>query len=287
MSTESNASEEQLATWVRAAAGGDRTAAHEVLRAVQDRVYRLALRILGHPQDAEDAAQEILVIVLTHLGSFRGESAFATWVWKIAARRLAEVKRGRREADSFEELEERLQSLGQEPSSPGSMPEAESAVFAREVRLRCTQAMLLGLDRPSRIAYVLGEVFNLSGDEAAAVLEIDPATYRKRLVRARERLYDFMRRQCGVFDATNPCRCERVAAGAATRGLVRGEDLLFANHPTCAPPSPIVARAAREVKDLMRVAEVIREHADYAAPEALVVRLRELVASDRLELLRS
>jgi RNA polymerase sigma factor (sigma-70 family) len=284
MSAEPHASEEQLATLVRAAAAGDRTAAQQVLRAVQDRVYRLALRMLGHPQDAEDAAQEILVIVLTHLGSFRGESAFSTWVWRIAARRLAEVKRGRREADSFEELEDRLQSLRQEP---GSTLEAESAVFAREVRLRCTQAMLLGLDRASRIAYVLGDVFNLSGDEAAAVLEIDPATYRKRLVRARQRLYDFMRRQCGVFDPTNPCRCERVAAGAAARGLVRGADLLFANLPTCAPPSPIVARAAGEVKDLMRVAEVIREHADYAAPEALVVRLRELVASERLELLRS
>jgi RNA polymerase sigma factor (sigma-70 family) len=256
------------------------------MRAVQDRVYRLALRMLGHPQDAEDAAQEILVIVLTHLGSLRGDSAFTTWVWKIAARRLAEVKRGRREADSFEELENRLQSLRQEPSSPGSANEAESAVFAREVRLRCTQAMLLGLDRPSRIAYVLGDVFNLSGDEAAAVLEIDPATYRKRLVRARQRLHDFMRRQCGVFDPTNPCRCERVAAGAAARGLVRREDLLFANHPTCAP-SPIVDRVAGEVKDLMRVAEVIREHADYAAPDALVVRLRELLASERLELLRS
>ena len=69
MSGEVSASEEQLVAWVRAAAAGDRAAAHDVLRAVQDRVYRLALRMLGHPQDAEDAAQEILVIVLTHLGS--------------------------------------------------------------------------------------------------------------------------------------------------------------------------------------------------------------------------
>jgi RNA polymerase sigma factor (sigma-70 family) len=286
MSTAASAFESQLIAWARAAAAGDREAAHELLRAVQDRVYRLALRILGHPQDAEDAAQEILLIVLTHLSSFRGESAFTTWVWKIAARRLAEAKRGRREADSFEELQDRLQTLREEPTSSEPESAAESAVFAREVRLRCTQAMLLGLDRPSRIAYVLGDVFNLSGEEAAAVLEIDPATYRKRLVRARQRLYDFMRRQCGVFDPANPCRCERVAAGAAARGLVRGESLLFANHPA-RPLSPIADRAAREVQDLMRVAEILREHAHYVAPEALVVGLRELVASERLELLRS
>jgi hypothetical protein len=72
----------QLEAWARAAAAGDRAAAERVLEAIQDRVFRLALRMLGHPQDAEDATQEILVVVLTHLGSFRGESALGTWVWR-------------------------------------------------------------------------------------------------------------------------------------------------------------------------------------------------------------
>ena len=63
--------------------------------------------------------------------------------------------------------------------------------------------MLLSLDRELRIAYVLGDIFNLSGEEAAEVLEIDPATYRKRLSRARVRLHDFLRGWCGVFDWTD------------------------------------------------------------------------------------
>ena len=68
--------EDELADRVRAASGGDKEAARAVLEAIQDDVYGLALRMLGHPVDAEDAAQEILLIVLTNLGSFRGESAF-------------------------------------------------------------------------------------------------------------------------------------------------------------------------------------------------------------------
>src|SRR5947209_12865635 len=63
-----------LAERACAAAKGDKVAAHAILEAVQDDIYGLALRMLGQPADAEDAAQEILVIVLTHLGSFRGES---------------------------------------------------------------------------------------------------------------------------------------------------------------------------------------------------------------------
>jgi RNA polymerase sigma factor (sigma-70 family) len=282
MSEGTLSAEERLVASARAAAKGDRAAAHEVLKTVQDDVYRLALRMLGHPQDAEDATQEILVIVLTHLGSFRAESAFSTWVWSIAARHLSQVRRGRREADSFEALEERLTELREVlPASPPP----ESAVFALEVRLRCTEAMILSLDRPSRIAYLLGDIFNLPGEQAAAVLEIEPAVFRKRLSRARERLYEFMRRQCGLLDPTNACRCERVAAGATARGLLHREDLLFANHSTRATKA-VVERAAGEVTHLMRVAEVVRDHPDYAAPESLASRLRELLDSGHLELLR-
>jgi RNA polymerase sigma factor (sigma-70 family) len=101
-------SEEQLGLWIRGAAEGDRDAAHSVLATVQDDVYRLALRMLGHPADAEDATQEILVIVLTHIGSFRGDSALSTWVWRIAANHLRRVRIGRREAVSVDALAERL-----------------------------------------------------------------------------------------------------------------------------------------------------------------------------------
>jgi hypothetical protein len=94
-----------------------------------------------------------------------------------------------------------------------------------------------------------------------------------------------MRAECGVFDPHNECRCERVAACAAQRGLVRPEDLIFASHPRRAEPA-VVDRATREMTQLMRVADVIRDHPGYAAPESMVARLRELLDSDHLELLR-
>ena len=66
---------ENLEALVQRAAQGDKAALDAVLREIKDDVYKLSMRMLGHPSDAEDATQEVLIKVLTHLGSFRGDSA--------------------------------------------------------------------------------------------------------------------------------------------------------------------------------------------------------------------
>jgi RNA polymerase sigma factor (sigma-70 family) len=267
----------------RAAAAGDKAAAREVLDAIQDDVYGLALRMLGHPADAEDAAQEVLVIVLTHLGSFRGESSLETWVWRIAANHLGRVRRGRRETLTFEILDDRLKTGWRE--EPSERPGPEEEALARELRLRCTEAMLLSLDREHRMAYLLGDIFELSGEQAAEVLEIDPAAFRKRLSRARARLHEFMRGWCGVYDPANPCRCNKQVDCAIERGLLAPQDLYLSKHRVRPTPAAL-DRAADEVKEMIHVAEVIRGPGDYFAPATMIMGLRALLDSHRLELLR-
>jgi RNA polymerase sigma factor (sigma-70 family) len=77
----------------RLAADGDRDALSELMRRLQHPMYRLALRFLGHPEDAKDACQEILVRLVTHLGSFEGRSRFTTWAYTVATRSLLRTKR--------------------------------------------------------------------------------------------------------------------------------------------------------------------------------------------------
>jgi RNA polymerase sigma factor (sigma-70 family) len=274
---------QDLAQQARAAASGDRAAAQQVLDAVSDDVYGLSLRMLGHPADAEDAAQEILIIVLTHLSSFRGDSSLRTWVWRIAANHLAHVRRGRRETLSFDTLSERLGSGLRDEAT--AVPEPEADAMTREVRLRCTEAMLLSLDREHRVAYVLGDIFNLTGEEAAEVLQIDAPSFRKRLSRARSRLYEFMKGWCGEYAPKNPCRCAGQSQAAVERGIIAPEDLYLSKQRS-RPTKTVLTRATDEVTDLMRVADVLRGPSAYAAPLTLVQSLRELISSQRFELLR-
>ena len=88
---------EQLAA---AANHGDQRALERLLRAVHDRVYRLAVRMTARPPDAEDATQEILIRVITRLSTYRGEAAFTTWVHRVAVNYLLD-----RSKNSVERLE--------------------------------------------------------------------------------------------------------------------------------------------------------------------------------------
>jgi RNA polymerase sigma factor (sigma-70 family) len=274
--------DEQQKSWAFAAAQGDRNAAQSLLSSIQEPVYRLALRMLGHPADAEDATQEILLVVLTHVGTFRGESALLTWVFRVAASHLLRFRRGRREVIDFQTLGDRLDAGLAQQTNPASDPEFETLTL--EIRLRCTEAMLLSLDRNSRLVFILGEILQLSGELAAQVLDLDPAVYRKRLSRARQQLLSFMRTRCGVFDSQNPCRCSLQVSPAIANGILDPTDLPLARHPV-REGTPRLQRSVAEVSELMRVALVMRAHPDYSTPEGVQKRLRELLSAGKLELL--
>src|SRR5262249_31426751 len=107
------------------ARAGDRSAQDELLRAVQDRIYGLALRMLGDPDDAQDAVQEILLRIIRHIDGFRGDSAFTTWVYRIAANQLLthRMQRASRMTTNLDDMAAWLDAgLGRAPSSAPKDP---------------------------------------------------------------------------------------------------------------------------------------------------------------------
>ncbi len=213
-------------TLVAHATAGDREALDALVRGLQDRVYRLSYRMLGNPADAADATQEILLRIVTHLGSFRGEAAFPTWVHRVAANHLLTVRARRAGGGetSFEALGAMIDGgLGGEGAAgedAGGEGEPSRALLAAEVRLTCTEAMLMCLDAGHRLAFVLGEIVEMPGDEAAWVLELSHDAYRQRLARARATITAFVKKRCGVFSAANPCRCARQIPQAVRLGML-------------------------------------------------------------------
>src|SRR5256885_17109943 len=86
---------------VTRARSGEREALETLVGRHQPWIYNIALRMLSHPQDAEDATQEILVKALTTLSSFEGRSSFRTWLYRIVVNHVLNMKRGRTEQRSI------------------------------------------------------------------------------------------------------------------------------------------------------------------------------------------
>jgi RNA polymerase sigma factor (sigma-70 family) len=278
-----------IETLVARAQEGDRAALEAVIAGVRDRVYNLALRMLWHPADAEDATQEILVRLVTHLGSFRGESAFTTWAYRVASNYLLTTRKRRAEREelTFERFAEQLDE-GLAPEAPGPAAEVETRLLVEEVKLGCSQGMLLCLDRDHRLAYILGDVFGVTSQEAAEIIGISPVAFRKRLSRARSRLHSFMERKCGLVNPANPCRCARRVEHAVRVGRVDPAQLLFATHPVRMDPDATAREVVREMEQLHSAADVLRGHPDYAAPGKATEFIRGVIErSPRLRVLAS
>lgn len=260
---------------VARAVAGDQDALTEVVRRVQDPLYRLALRMTGAPADAEDAVQEILIRVLTRLATFQGEAALLTWTYRIALNHLIDVRRrSGRELLTFDGYRQDLLDGIAAPAAAGP----ESALLADEVRLLCTQALLQCLDRPGRAAYVLGHLLRLSSEESAWVLGISSATYRKRLERARRQVRDAMNERCGLLDRKAPCQCGKRIGYARAKGRIGAGGPVLATHETVdARQTAVDLSRLRDVGDLMR------SHPNYAAPEARVGAVLALARSGRFE----
>jgi hypothetical protein len=158
-------------------------------------------------------------------------------------------------------------------------------LLVEEIKLGCTHGMLLCLDRDHRLAYILGEVFGLSSQEAAEILGIGPAAFRKRLSRARARLHGFMERTCGLVNPDNSCRCAPRVDFAVRVGRVDPDHLLFAAHPVRLEPDTRTRAATREMEQLHSAADLLRGHPDYAAPGTASEWIRDLLDRAQLQVL--
>ena len=263
---------------VARAKAGDRNALEFVVRAVRQDVYGVALRFLWHPQDAEDATQEILIRVITGLAGFRGDSGFRTWVYRIACNRLLTLRKQRMEqrSVSFEEFDKDL-AQGLAEDSPSVEFGVDKALLLEEIKVGCTLFMLMCLDRNHRLAYILGEIIELDHHEAAEVLEIAPATFRKRLSRARASITAFMTTRCGLANPANACRCRRRIAAAIDLGRVDPHNLLFASSLDQAKRFPQVLVKIRQLEETRRAAALYKSQPGSKPSEAFASWLRKVV----------
>ena len=168
---------------VQAAAGGDTEAFAQLVRTYENKIYSLAFRMCGSADDASDIAQEAFLAAWRGLPSFRGDSGFATWIYRLTSNAAIDYLRRQKKQRGDMSLDDEELGLDAVDTGPGPQDAAERT----EVR-SVVAAGLQELSEGHRQVLVLREIQGLSYEEIADVLEVDLGTVKSRISRARSAL---------------------------------------------------------------------------------------------------
>lgn len=263
-----NITNEELPALIEKATAGDKESLETVILSVQDLVFNLSLRMLGTFPDAEDAAQDILLKILTHLSSFKGESAFSTWVFRIAINHLKNYQKHvfAKFPLSFEFYGDDINN-GNIDDVPDLTQNVEKSILAEELKLSCTNVMLQCLDPESRCIFILGTMFKVDSRIAGDILGVSPEAYRQRLSRIRRKMADFLMEYCGEY-GNGRCRCANRVNYAIQNHRINPAQLDF----TSAVPKKII-----EVKEAMENIDVLSQEFAFCKTWQSPASLKEFI----------
>mgnify|MGYP000134051526 CR=1 FL=1 len=222
-----NYSEEENLNLLDKVLEGDSKALDKLVDIHQSFIYNVAWKMTHSTEDALDLTQEVLIKVITKLSTFKRKSAFRTWLYRIVFNEFMQMKRKAKEV-SFPSFESHDQQLNAVPD-PELTPEEELELsdYTREVKFRCTSAMLICLSREQRLIYLLGDSFGIDHNVGAEIFGISKDNFRVKLARARKELHNYMEFRCGLINKSNPCRCTKKAKSALKMGVLKESNLIF------------------------------------------------------------
>jgi RNA polymerase sigma-70 factor (ECF subfamily) len=176
----------------------DEVAFSEVVRLYQHKVYNLLYRMIGSHEEAEDLAQEVFVTVFKSIDSFRGESKFSTWLYRVAANHCKNrmkylSRRSRTSGDGLDGVPEHsMEDAGSAPLQ-SHIDGPEKILEGLQLEKLLAQA-IAALDEEHRLLIVLRDVEELSYQEIGEITTLNEGTVKSRLHRARMAIKEHIER---------------------------------------------------------------------------------------------
>jgi RNA polymerase sigma-70 factor (ECF subfamily) len=165
----------------------DERAFRELVEAHRDRVYNITFRMLGNRAEAEDVAQEVFIAVFKTIDTFREESKFSTWLYRVAVNHCKNRIKylARRHDRDREEIDESQHGPGVNGSIGGPLPSSPQKALESAQMEKLMQDAIANLEDDQRIVVVLRDVEDLSIEEICEITGLPDGTVKSRLHRAR------------------------------------------------------------------------------------------------------
>jgi len=266
-----------------AARSGDREASEQLLARHQPWILNIARRMLWRKDDAEDATQEILIKIWKALPGYRGESAFRTWLYRIAVNHILDMRRrGWDVASPRRSFDERTRLLADMPD--GDLPDPRTVpvpieILVREAGIACTTGVLLCLDGRQRLVFILGEILGATDQTGAEIVGVAPANFRQILSRARRDLNQYLKGSCSLVEPGNACKCAKKTRAFLERGMLEDGKLQFAADYKRRVRDVVEARSDElaQAHDIFQ-SGIFRDHPFYESPDPVAMARKALAA---------
>lgn len=208
------------------------------------KVFRLALGLTHNPNDAEDITQEAFIRAFRSYQTFREESSFFTWIYRITVNVASDYMKQRSKLPVYEIAEDAGCSVDDlADPHPDSSPETK--LMINEVIRVCMIAFTECLSVSQKKVFFLAVGLGLPYKNVAEILDCSVSSVKSSLHRAKNRLVGFMESRCQLVKESNPCRCEQWVKRGISRGWITKECI---TNPL--PPITIPSKVKIYMRDL-------------------------------------
>lgn len=166
---------------------GDMDAFSELIASYEKKIYNIALRMIGNREDAYDIAQEVCIKIYKNINSFKENSSFNTWVYRITSNVCIDEIRKRKDTIPFTIVKDSSTEFEMPIESPNNLPED---IIERKEKIEEIKKCIMELSPEYRIMIILRDVRGHSYEEISDILNLNLGTVKSRLSRARAILKD-------------------------------------------------------------------------------------------------
>ena len=213
--------------YIKLALEGDAAALEALILRHQSWIFNIALNMTGNLHRAEDITQEILIKTISKLSTYdEKKAAFRTWLYRIVANHVINMKESKREkffAEHAESLDFATFGLNL-PDTKKLAPMRDKEIID-ETKNYCTLCILLCLNRMERMVLILGAIFDVTDRIGAEICDISRVNFRKILSRSRKKVADYFQNNCSLFDEHNPCKCSEQVSYLIQLGMIKPKDM--------------------------------------------------------------
>lgn len=232
----------------------------------QAKVYKLALGLTGNTNDAEEITQEAFFRALRSFETYRKDSSFFTWIYRIAVN-VANDYMNQRRKNPFQVLED-LGYSAEDIRDKNPSNDPETLLLAKEARSKCLHSLTQCLPIEQRKIFCLAVTMGLPYKLVAEILDCSLSKVKTNIHRAKQRWFGYMNNRCALIKKTNPCHCTQWVRFALEKGWISKVEVKD-------PMPEINVQAIKEIKQLRTLRDIYAVVYPENMDQCLAKRIKE------------